>query len=141
MKKTWGSGGTAPRFPNIGSRRRWVVSFYSSSLPTSPEAQPPGNKFLEILESSEGWSGETKIPWPFWNSTVECPQPSHYLDWSVQAQLLSGYQFFKVKYPSAMLLVCHIIHIPRLPQISPMRRDLSWEDDVTQAVGIHPAFL
>jgi hypothetical protein len=27
MKTYWGSGGIAPRFPDLGTRRRWVVSF------------------------------------------------------------------------------------------------------------------
>jgi len=50
MKAYWGNGGIAPWLLDLGTRRRWVVSFTPRPL------SPPGKQPLVLTELGAGWA-------------------------------------------------------------------------------------
>jgi hypothetical protein len=55
MKACWGSGGIAPRILNLGTRRRWVVSF--TPRPLYPQGMSPCYPLHTRLGRPQSWSG------------------------------------------------------------------------------------
>jgi hypothetical protein len=92
MKTYWRNGGLAPRILDLGTRRRWVVTF--TPRQHYPREADPGTNCIE------GWvdnravldtAGKTKIPSPHRESNTRTPIVQHlaqpYTDWAIIALL------------------------------------------------------
>jgi hypothetical protein len=74
MKTYWGSGGTAPRILDLGTRWRWVVSF--TTRPLYPQGKTPWYPFNRRLggpRSRSGRGGEEKNTQPRRESNRRTP--------------------------------------------------------------------
>jgi hypothetical protein len=90
MKTYWGSGGTAPRILDLGTRWRWVVSF--TLRPLCPQGKSHWyllDRRLGGPQSFFGCGGEEKNSQPRRESNPRTPivQPvaQRYTDWAITA--------------------------------------------------------